>query len=187
MESGMAARIARLHRRRGGVDSHRSRTSAPRDAGAGATGTWPELPIDGFAERSSVAILNDLTHTLGLLRSEVRDARALTSNLDIQVRRLFEPARAPRPGGLWARLAAVKLIAHREKRQPADVAKQYFGRDTDLAHLVELKGAVTPAMTGVAGWAAEIAAVVVVDVADNLLPGIGAGAIAQLWPGQWVH
>lgn len=48
--------------------------------------------------------------------------------------------------------------------------KQHFAADRDLSHLIELKGAVSPAMTGVAGWASELAATVVVDVATNLLP-----------------
>lgn len=47
----------------------------------------------------------------------------------------------------------------------------------DLAHLIELKAAVTPAMTTATGWAAELAAVVVVDIATNLLP---ASTLAQL-------
>jgi hypothetical protein len=34
-----------------------------------------QTSIDGFAERSSVANDHITTHTLGLLRSEVRDAR----------------------------------------------------------------------------------------------------------------
>ena len=59
------------------------------------------------------------------------------------------------------------------------MAKQHFADDRDLAHLIELKAAVSPAMTGVAGWAAELAAVVVVDVATNLLPATRAGAIAR--------
>src|SRR4029450_2243398 len=60
---------------------------------------------------------------------------------------------------------------------PGDVARQHFADDRDLARLIEIRAAVTPAMTGVAGWAAALAAVVVQDVADNLLP---ASALAQL-------
>jgi hypothetical protein len=121
--------------------------------------------------------LENLTASFGLVRREFRDVHAIVGRLDHQTRKLFEPRALPRPGGLVARPAACHLIAHREKRQPEDVAKQYFGGDRDLAHLVELRGAVTPAMSGVAGWAAELAAVVVQDVADNLLP---ASVLAQL-------
>jgi hypothetical protein len=78
---------------------------------------------------------------------------------------------------LAARLAACHLIAHKEKRRPADVCRQHFADDRDLVNLIELKGAVTPAQTTVATWAAELAAVVVVDIVTNLLP---ASALAQL-------
>lgn len=70
-------------------------------------------------------------------------------------------SRTPAAGGLVARLAACHLIAHKEKRRPADVCWQHFADDRDLANLIELKGAVTPAQTTVATWAAELAAVVV--------------------------
>jgi hypothetical protein len=43
--------------------------------------TTGQSSIDGFAERSSVAIMTDISHTLGLLRSEVRDARATAVEL----------------------------------------------------------------------------------------------------------
>jgi hypothetical protein len=58
--------------------------------------------------------MNDITHTLGLLRSEVRDARALMSNLDIQVRRLFEPRR---------RDAATRWPGRQARRVPIDRAQ----------------------------------------------------------------
>lgn len=57
------------------------------------------------------------------------------------------------------------------------MAKQHFAADRDLTHLIELKAAVTPAMTTVAGWASELSAVSVADVAPSLLP---ASALAQL-------
>jgi hypothetical protein len=76
-----------------------------------------------------------------------------------------------------ARYAACTLIALKAKRSREAIATQHFAADRDLARLIELKAAVTPAMTGVAGWASELAAVVVVDIATNLLP---ASALAQL-------
>ena len=109
-------------------------------------------------------------HDIGLFRRELRDVRAVVANIDHRTRKLIEPVAIHRPAGLVARYAACKLIAIKEKRSADDVAKQHFAADRDLSHLIELKGAVSPAMTGVAGWASELAATVVVDVATNLLP-----------------
>ena len=36
--------------------------------------------------------MNDISHTLGLLRAEVRDARAIASNLDYKLTGLIEGA-----------------------------------------------------------------------------------------------
>jgi hypothetical protein len=80
----------------------------------------------------------NLTASFGLVRREFRDVHAVVSRLDTQVRRLVEPQARPRPGGLVARFAACQLIAQSEKRRPADVAKQHFADDRDLAHLIEL-------------------------------------------------
>jgi hypothetical protein len=55
------------------------------------------------------------------------------------LRQLIEPAAIHRPAGLCARLAAVKLIAIREKRSAEAIAKQHFAADRDLMHLLELK------------------------------------------------
>jgi hypothetical protein len=121
----------------------------------------------------------NITASFGLIRRELRDVHAVVSRLDTQVRRLVEPAAIHRPAGLVARYAACKLIALKEKRSAEAVDQQYFAADRDLAHLIELKAAVTPAMTTVIGWAVELAAVVVVDIAANLL---SASVLAQLRP-----
>jgi hypothetical protein len=121
--------------------------------------------------------MNDISHTLGSLRSEARDVRAVVSNLDHCTRQLIEPPAIRRPAGLTARLAACRLIAIKESGCRPTLAKQHFAADRDLAHLIELKAAVTPAMTRVAVWASELAAVTVADVAPSLLP---ASALAQL-------
>ena len=94
--------------------------------------------------------MNDLSD-IGLFRRELRDVRAVVANIDHRTRKLI-PVAIHRPAGLVARYAACKLIAIREKRQPDAVAKQHFAADRELAHLIELKAAVTPAMTTVAGW-----------------------------------
>jgi hypothetical protein len=174
----MAARIARLHRRRGGVDSTPFCNAAgwPSAFRVPSKGK-PNIPRGNCAERKG---LPKWTTTLPpSQKTPAASPKTRGRPFPLSNTGLPTPSsRAlPRPGGLVARLAACHLIAHREKRQPEDVAKQYFGGDRDLAHLVELRGAVTPAMTGVAGWAAELAATVVQDVADNLLP---ASVLAQL-------
>jgi hypothetical protein len=58
--------------------------------------------------------MNDISHTLGLLRSEAHDVRAVVSNLDHRTRQLIEPPAIRRPAGLTARLAACHLIAIKE-------------------------------------------------------------------------
>jgi HK97 family phage major capsid protein len=121
--------------------------------------------------------IENLSASFSLVRRELRDARALLSRLDHQLRRTAEPRAIHRPGGLVARRAAVGLIARAERRPDDAVARQYFPADRDLAQLIELKGAVAPGQATVAAWAADLAAVVVQDVADNLLP---QSALAQL-------
>jgi hypothetical protein len=100
--------------------------------------------------------MNDLSFdTVGLFRRELRDVRAVGANIDHRTRKLIEPVAIHRPAGLVARYAACKLIAHKEKRTPEAIAKQHFAADRDLAHLIELKAAVTPAMTTVKPAAAD--------------------------------
>jgi hypothetical protein len=57
------------------------------------------------------------------------------------------------------------------------VARQHFADDRELGQLIAMKAAIAPAQTGVTGWAAELAAITIADVADNLLP---ATALSQL-------
>ena len=119
----------------------------------------------------------DLMHTVGLMHRELKDARSIMANVQHHVRQLREPQATPRPAGLVARLAACAIIS-RGTRQALDaVVKQNFPNDRDLAALIELRTATAPAMTGQAGWAAELVGTAVTDVADNLL---GDTALAQL-------
>jgi hypothetical protein len=116
--------------------------------------------------------MNDLTHTIGLLRSEVRDARAIASNVDHKLTRLIEGANArPREGSIVARLAAAQLLAKAERRSVAAVAAQNWPHD------IQLRSAVAPAMSGTSGWAAELVQVVTADIADRML---GASVFSQL-------
>jgi hypothetical protein len=122
--------------------------------------------------------MNEITsHDFGLLRREVRDARTVLSRLDHQMRQQAEPGTLRRPAGLVARLAAVALISRAQRQTPDAVARQYFRDDRDLAGLIEIKTAIAPAQTTVTGWASELAAIVVQDIADNLLP---QSALSQL-------
>ena len=78
--------------------------------------------------------MNEITqHDIGLFRRELRDVRAVVANIDHRTRKLIEPVSVHRPAGVVARYAACKLIAIKEKRTPEAVAKQHFGRDTELA------------------------------------------------------
>ena len=106
---------------------------------------------------------------IGILRRQVKGAV-----LD-DLRALIDPPADHRPAGLVARLAAVHLLAKAERCQPAEFARQHFARDTDLHHLI--RTASGPAMTTGSGWAAELAAVTVADIATNLLP---ASVLSQL-------
>jgi hypothetical protein len=129
--------------------------------------------------RTERAAMDDLTTIAKDTRRISKDARSAISVVHQQVERLIEGvASGPhRPAGLTARFAACQLLARSEKRHASDVAKQHFRDDRDLSRLIELRSAMTPAQTTVATWAAELAAVVVQDIADSLLP---ASALAQL-------
>jgi hypothetical protein len=96
--------------------------------------------------------MNEITqHDFGLLRREVKDARAIASNLDYKITRLLDDhARRPRDGSLVVRIAACQALARSEKRQPEAIAAQHWPHD------VQLRAAVAPAQTTVAGWAAEL-------------------------------
>jgi hypothetical protein len=78
--------------------------------------------------------MNEITtHDFGLLRREVKDLRGLVSNLYHRILKLVEPSARPRPAGLTARLAATALMARVGKRAVADVARQHYGDDRELA------------------------------------------------------
>ena len=112
--------------------------------------------------------MNDLASTIGLMRREFRDVHAVVSRLDHQTRKLFEPSTTiHRPRGIVARFAAVQLLARMQKCRAADFVKQHFADDRDLTRLVEMRTAMAPATTTATTWAAELAAIVVQDIADN--------------------
>ena len=78
------------------------------------------------------------------------------------LRQLFDN-RDRRNGSLVTRLAACRLLAITDKRNPAAVAAQHWPHDT------ELRAAVGPARTDTAGWAAELVAVMIADITGSLL------------------
>lgn len=116
--------------------------------------------------------MNDLSNDIGLLRREVRDARAIASNVDHKLTRLIEGGcGARRDGSLVVRRAACQLIARAEGRSAAAVAAQYWPHD------IKLRSAVAPAQTTVSGWAQELVSVVTAEIADRMLP---ASVFSQL-------
>lgn len=82
-----------------------------------------------------------------------------------------------RSGSLIARLATCELLATIENQKPVDICRQHFGSDRDLSRLIATRAASGPALTTQTTWAAELAAVVVADIADNMLP---SSAFSQL-------
>ncbi len=121
--------------------------------------------------------MNDLSSPeFGLLRRQIRDVSAMLGIIDHRTRKLGEPE-LRRPGGLCARMATVALLSRMEKRPPDAIVKQHFSGDRELAQLLEFRSASGPAMTGTAGFAAELAATAVEDLATNLLP---QSALVQL-------
>jgi len=77
--------------------------------------------------------MNDLSHEIGLMRREVRDARAIASNVDHKLTRLIEgTAGSRRDGSLIAGLAACQLLAKSEHNTAAAVAAQHWPTDTQL-------------------------------------------------------
>ena len=107
------------------------------------------------------------------------EQKSLLIHLDRQGRqnRDRKPIALDRPASLVARAAACHLLAKTARSDPERIARQHFAADRDLAHLIQLKAGVSPAMTEVTTWAAELVGTVVADIATNLLP---ASALTQL-------
>jgi Phage capsid family len=107
--------------------------------------------------------MDDIQSTLGLLRREVRDARAIASNVDHKLTRLIENGDGSRDGSLVVRLAACRVLARTERTTPAAIAADRWPHD------IQLKTATGPALSSQSGWASELIATVIVDIADRLL------------------
>jgi hypothetical protein len=156
-------------RDRTGASSPCSRTSAHRDAGADATSNWqPDIHKRPRAAGTGVA-MNDLSHTIGLMRSELRDARAVLARLDQETRRAA--GQPPRDGNLVVPLAACHLIAQMERKPVGIVAAERWPLDTVL------RTAMAPAQTTVSGWAVELTEIVIAEIAGRML---GTSVFSQL-------
>ena len=83
-------------------------------------------------------------HDFGLLRREVKDARAIASNIDYKLTRLLESDEPDRGGSLVARIACARLLAQIERRQPAEVASQDWPFDRASRALLRRRGPVHP-------------------------------------------
>lgn len=115
--------------------------------------------------------MDDLALTLRV----AKDTRSAVGNLDYRISKLLDGRKtADRDGSLIIRTAACKLIASAYKQSPIAVARQFWGDD------IELKSAVAPAQTTVAGWAAELLAVVTSELSDRLLPETVFAQLRQL-------
>lgn len=77
-------------------------------------------------------------------------------------------------GNCFKRLLTTRTVAHLTRCDASEVAARMWPSDRVLAELVE-RAAVAPAMTSVAGWAAELAQRVVSDALEALGPA-SAGA-----------
>ena len=102
------------------------------------------------------------------LQRSLSDIQSKISSLDA---RMTAAASRARPRSLVTRRATAELLARAGNCEPADVAAQRWPRDH------QLRAAVAPAQTTVAGWAAELVGTVIEDITGSLL---GASAFAQL-------
>lgn len=78
------------------------------------------------------------------------------------------------PGNTFLRLLTARTIASVRRCQVADVVEALWPNDKIVGQLMT-RGVAPPAMTTVAGWAAELAQKVVADALDALAP-VSAGA-----------
>ncbi|MBR1286064.1 phage major capsid protein [Bradyrhizobium sp. AUGA SZCCT0177] len=119
--------------------------------------------------------MNDLSHELGLMRRELRDARAIVSRLDasMAVARRAVPRRSPQQR--LAQTLACYAIGRQKTQAPARIAATLYNNDPALLATLASPGmigrsAVAPAMTTVSGWAAELASAGNADFLQVLAP-----------------
>jgi hypothetical protein len=89
-----------------------------------------------------------------------------------------EPLQLP-PGNLFTRLLTAKTLATLKRCKMLDVAQVMWPNDKTLQAVILLRAASAPAMTSVAGWAAEIAEKVVADAVTVLSAATSAVEVMQ--------
>jgi hypothetical protein len=98
---------------------------------------------------------------------------------DVAVRASFK--RNPLPlqsGNCFRRLLTARTVAHLTRRSASEVAARMWPSDRLIAELVE-RAASAPAMTSVAGWAAELAQRVVSDAIEALGPASSGAEVLK--------
>ena len=91
-----------------------------------------------------------------------------------------EAPTASEPGNICKRALTVRTLASLQRRSAGDIAGEMYPNDRALMQLVT-RAASNPAMTSVAGWAAELAAKKVADVVSTL--GTAAAAVRIMGDG----
>lgn len=89
---------------------------------------------------------------------------------------------AGKPGDLIIRSAIVQGIAEMTHQQPLDVLEKLYGHDEGVGVIV--KAAVAPAMTSVAGWAAELVNTAMGEFLETLRPESVYPALAAAGGGR---
>ena len=89
---------------------------------------------------------------------------------------------ASKPGDLIIRSAIVQGIAEMTHQQPLDVLEKLYGHDEGVGVIV--KAAVAPAMTSVAGWAAELVNTAMGEFLETLRPESVYPALAAAGGGR---
>ena len=76
------------------------------------------------------------------------------------------------PIDLFIRAGAIQVVAHRDRRPVDEVRRMAYGDDEPTRAVLEwqMRAATAPAMTTVAGWAAELVQQIVVDFMATLYP-----------------
>jgi hypothetical protein len=104
--------------------------------------------------------MNDVPHEIGLMRREVRDARAIVSRLDASMA-VARRASSPPPQALLAKVLACHAIGRQKGGGAARAVAERYNNESGLLKALAAPGmigkaAVAPANTTVAGWAAEL-------------------------------
>jgi hypothetical protein len=82
------------------------------------------------------------------------------------------------PGNLFTRILTARIIASMRKTSALEVARERYPNDRIVAEWIT-RASVAPAMTSVAGWAAELVQTIVPDGLSAMGPASAAGAILR--------